>query len=163
MPGLLDSLLGSATSPVSTLISTAMSIIDRVAPSAEEKAKAQVELLTAQTAATLQLAQIDAENNQTASANIVAEAKSESWLTRNWRPIMAMQFGAIIAYNFMLGPMFGLRSVDFPPQLWPLLTMMIGGYTWSRSGEKMWADYQATKRATGAPPAAPPSPPAGAG
>lgn len=73
---------------------------------------------------------------------VVAEAQSESWIARNWRPITALTFTAILANNYILVPWlraFGVETIavlDMPPELFTLLTVMIGGYVVGRSLEK---------------------------
>ena len=79
---------------------------------------------------------------------IVAEAKSESWITRSWRPITMLTFVAILINNLILVPWaatFGLPAptLEVPEQLWGLLTVGLGGYIVSRGGEKIvtkWRD-----------------------
>lgn len=72
---------------------------------------------------------------------IVAEAQGESWLQRNWRPLIMSMFGFIIANNYILNPyisaMFGVDIVlEIPPDMWELLKIGIGGYIVGRSAEK---------------------------
>jgi len=71
-----------------------------------------------------------------AMANIQAEAKGESWLQRNWRPVMALFFGGLVgAYWFgYAAPNMTQDTVD---HLFSLVQMMIGGYTIGRSIEKI--------------------------
>lgn len=67
---------------------------------------------------------------------IVAEAQGESWLQRNWRPMLMVLFGVIVANNYLLAPYgFGHR-VDLPPDMWELLKIGVGGYVLGRSVEK---------------------------
>ena len=73
---------------------------------------------------------------------IVAEAKSQSFIARNWRPIMMLTFVGIIANNYILFPyitLFGGTSttLEIPPDMWALLKIGVGGYVMGRSGEKM--------------------------
>jgi|TARA_R110000772_G_scaffold65338_6_gene145872 hypothetical protein len=72
---------------------------------------------------------------------ITAEANSQSFLARNWRPITMLCFVAIIANNYLLFPyiqLFGGSAVklDIPPDMWDLLKLGIGGYIAGRSVEK---------------------------
>ena len=73
---------------------------------------------------------------------IVAEAKSQSFIARNWRPIMMLTFVGIIANNYILFPyitLFGGTAItlEIPPDMWSLLKIGVGGYVMGRSGEKM--------------------------
>ncbi len=71
------------------------------------------------------------------AANIIAaEANGESWLQRNWRPLLMCLFGIIIANNYLIVPLFGTPTADIPPDMWDLLKLGIGGYVVGRSAEK---------------------------
>ena len=86
---------------------------------------------------------------QDLSANIVlAEAKSEHWLTASWRPFTMILFALVIAINILIIPyvvipilwMFSIPVPEFmviPEQVWTLITIGLGGYVGGRSGEKM--------------------------
>jgi len=73
---------------------------------------------------------------EAAAQIIVAEAQGESWLQRNWRPLLMVLFGAIIANNYMLVPIFNTPAADIPPDMWDLLKLGVGGYVVGRTVEK---------------------------
>ncbi len=67
---------------------------------------------------------------------ILAEANSQSWLARNWRPIVMLTFGGlIVAISTGATNVEDLAAV--PEQLWRLLQIGIGGYIVGRSAEKI--------------------------
>lgn len=75
---------------------------------------------------------------------ILAEAKSQSWLTATWRPLLMMVVISIIAVNYLVFPIIAIgypeimnNVLELPDQLWNLLTLGVGGYVVGRSGEKM--------------------------
>lgn len=80
--------------------------------------------------------------------NINAEAKGESALQRNWRPLTMLIFVTIIANNYLIYPYLSLfwhaaPQLPIPPQMFNLLDLGLTGYIVGRSGEKMvkaWAD-----------------------
>lgn len=73
-----------------------------------------------------------------AQAKVLAsEAASGSWLTQSWRPLVMLSFAAILVYTFFIGPMFDLKVVDLPSDLWTLLQVGIGGYVGGRTVEKL--------------------------
>ena len=88
------------------------------------------------------------------SANIVlAEARSEHWLTAIWRPATMLLFALVIAINILIIPyviipvlwMLGYPVPEFmpiPDQVWTLITVGLGGYVGGRSGEKMIKAYK---------------------
>ena len=79
---------------------------------------------------------------------IKEEAKSEHWLTSNWRPLLMTVFTFIVFNNYVLAPymgaLFGVSvSLDLPPEMWELLKIGVGGYIVGRSAEKgikVWKD-----------------------
>lgn len=110
-----------------------------------------------------QAARLEAELTQTvlgfhetelkeAASVIRAEAGSQSWLARNWRPGLMALFGVIIANNYILYPYLSLfftdaPMLDIPPDMWGLLKIGIGGYIVGRSTEKgikVWRDKPKT-------------------
>jgi len=92
---------------------------------AKIKARLQEQVLTGQ------MKEIEA-----AASIIAAEAGGESWLQRNWRPLLMMTFGIIIANNYLVAPLFGTPLADIPPDMWELLKLGIGGYVLGRTAEK---------------------------
>jgi hypothetical protein len=72
---------------------------------------------------------------------ILAEAQGQSWLQRNWRPLLMLTCITIIANNYVLYPymraIFGWGvALDLPEALWELLKIGVGGYVVGRSVEK---------------------------
>lgn len=119
---------------IADIISTVLSLIDKVIPDAKQAADAKIKLLELQQSGELQA--IEAQ-----SKVVIAEAQGESWLQRNWRPITMITFLAIIVNNYILYPYFSLFSVpvvklETPPQLWSLMQLCLGGYVVGRSVEK---------------------------
>ena len=84
---------------------------------------------------------------------VLAEAKSEHWLTSIWRPATMLLFALVIAINILIIPyvliphlwMLGYPVPEFmpiPDQVWTLITVGLGGYVGGRSGEKMVKAYR---------------------
>ena len=78
------------------------------------------------------------ESQITAAASnvVMAEAAGESWLQRNWRPILMMWFAFLIGAYW-----FGFVPVGMPEtviqDLFTLVQIGVGGYVIGRSGEKI--------------------------
>jgi hypothetical protein len=73
---------------------------------------------------------------------IMTEAQGESWLQRNWRPVLMLTFGGIIFARWV-----GLTAPNLTPeleaQLFEIVKIGIGGYIVGRTGEKItrsWKD-----------------------
>ncbi|MCB0749176.1 MAG: hypothetical protein KDC90_17070, partial [Ignavibacteriae bacterium] len=68
---------------------------------------------------------------------IEAEAKGESWLQRNWRPIAMLTFLVLVICDS-----FGLLTFRLSEEAWTLLQIGIGGYVVGRSGEKILKEFK---------------------
>lgn len=82
---------------------------------------------------------------------IVAEAKGESWLQRNWRPILMLTIVAIVANNYLLFPYLSLFTtktviLQLPDKLWSLMQIGVGGYVIGRSAEHVTEKWATTKK-----------------
>ena len=124
-------LLGAASPIISALFKT----VDKVVDSKEEKEKIKAKIQEQALAGEM-------KEISTAANIILAEAKSESWLARSWRPLLMMVAIVIIANNYLLVPYanalfdFGIM-LELPDALWTLLTIGVGGYSIGRSAEKV--------------------------
>jgi hypothetical protein len=128
---------------ISSLLPVVSSVLDRVLPDTAERDKVKAELQA-------QMLQHSAEIEKAAASVVVAEAKGESWLQRNWRPVTMMSFVVIVVNNYIAVPWlttFGLPAVslDIPPDMWSLLQIGIGGYIVSRGAEKGIKNWKDTK------------------
>jgi len=131
---------------VSNIFKPAVDLIDELHTSEEEKLQAKAVLASLENQITSQVLDIQKAEVEASRDIIVAEAKGESWLQRNWRPVLMMLFGVIIANNYILNPwleaMFSIDvRMEIPPDMWALLKLGVGGYVAGRSGEKimqMW-------------------------
>jgi hypothetical protein len=83
-----------------------------------------------------ELASSNAERERAAALVVVAEAQSESWIARNWRPVTMAVFVSLIVCRF-----FGFVPSHMSPmeyeRLWDLVEIGMGGYVVSRSVEKI--------------------------
>lgn len=129
----------SALPIVGDIFKGALKIIDDLVPDKDlaAKIKAQMMALTAKHSHTEFIEALKAKKEI-----IVAEAQSESWIARNWRPLVMLMFGSIVLNNYIIYPYLGLfwaeaPMLDVPPDLWSLLKIGIGGYVVGRSGEKI--------------------------
>jgi len=119
---------------LATILGLVPSILDKVIPDPVERDKAKLEFMKQQQSGLLTelQGQIDI---------IQEEAKSEHWLTANWRPLTMLTFVVIIANNYILYPYLSLfwpeaPQLSIPPDMWGLLKIGLGGYVVGRSAEK---------------------------
>ena len=127
---------------IPAIISVVGEAIKRAVPDKDKAAELQTQI-------TAQLISQDNAALEGAVKIILAEAQGESWLQRNWRPLLMVTIVAIIANNYLLAPyinaMFGGNAVPLlalPERLWDLMTLGVGGYIAGRSGEKMLATWK---------------------
>ncbi len=78
---------------------------------------------------------------------IIAEAKGESAIQRNWRPILMLVFTFIIFNNYVLAPYLkcfwdSVPTLTLPDEMWALLKLGVGGYVAGRSVEKVIANWK---------------------
>lgn len=136
-----------AAKALSVITGPLFSVIDKAVTDKDEAALLKHEIQT-------QL--IDAENSALKSQMqvVLAEAAGESWLQRNWRPILMLTIVAIVANNYLIAPylsaMFGAGlHLELPERLWDLMTIGVGGYVTGRSVEKGISSWQQGKTPTG--------------
>lgn len=119
----------AAADPITAALNVGNSIIERLWPDPAQQAEAKLKLLALQQSG--ELGQI------TAASNIItAEANSESWLARNWRPILMLTFGALIVARWFGWAAPNLSEAEYL-KLWDIVQLGIGGYVIGRSGEKI--------------------------
>jgi hypothetical protein len=68
---------------------------------------------------------------------IESEAKGDSWLQRNWRPLLMVICMFIILNNYVLVPYFGIPVAVLDDHIWTLMEMGVTGYVAGRSLEKI--------------------------
>ena len=68
---------------------------------------------------------------------VEAEAKGQSWLQRNWRPMLMLICMFIVFNNYVLVPYFSLPNVVLDDRIWSLMEMGVTGYVAGRSLEKI--------------------------
>jgi hypothetical protein len=115
--------------------------VDKAIPDQDLGAKLKASIQTAVLSA-------DAEALQSQTGIVSAEAKGESWLQRNWRPMTMLVFVFIVANNYIIAPyaqaLSGASvSLPTPPDLWALIKIGLGGYVVGRSAEKCVSAWKA--------------------
>ena len=115
-----------ASAPIiGKVLETSLGIVDQLVPDKDLAAKIK--------AGIAQSAEDNAAKLDLAGASIVkAEAAGESWLQRNWRPILMLTIVSIIFNNYVLAPYLSLFTdkvaiLDLPGGLWALLNVGVGG------------------------------------
>ena len=131
--GFLSKILGTGAKEVVDSIGTAIDKIDK----SDEKLELQLkykELLIS-----IEGACIDYESKllESKTTIIESEAKGESWLQRNWRPMLMCICMFVVFNNYVLVPYFNLPVTTLDEHIWTLMDLGVGGYVAGRSLEKI--------------------------
>lgn len=109
-------------------------IVDNLTTTDEERLEKKVELRVLSNQLEIDLAKLDAEFVTAQSKVIIAEAQSDSWITRTWRPLTMLAF---VSLPFFV--LFGLDPTplqEVPDLVWKIIWTGLGGYMVGRSVEK---------------------------
>lgn len=119
----LQAILGIITGPITK-------IIDKAVPDKDLAKKINQDILT-------QMLSYDSQVLKETADIIKSEAKSESWITRSWRPLVMIWFAILLGlYWFGLAPEYLIENPAVVEELFNLLKIGIGGYVVGRSVEK---------------------------
>jgi hypothetical protein len=114
---------------LAALITPLFSTIDKVITNKAEAEKIKLALQQ-------EILSNKANEFKAAAQIIVAEAKGESWLQRNWRPTLMLWFAGLIGAHWM-GFTAPNISEDILNGLLDIVKIGIGGYVIGRSSEKI--------------------------
>jgi hypothetical protein len=131
--GFLSKILGTGVKETVDSIGNA---IDRIDKSDE---KLELQLKYKELLINIEGACIDYESKllESKSRIIESEAKGESWLQRNWRPMLMCICMFIVFNNYVLVPYFNLPVTTLDDHIWTLMDLGVGGYVAGRSLEKI--------------------------
>ena len=116
------SFLGGALKPITGLI-------DDLHTSDDERLAAKAVLRRLENEISLEMLGLERKIIEGQTSIIVAEAQSQSWLTRNWRPGTMVAFVGIVVHAYV-------TSTTPPPELMLTINIGLGGYIGGRTIEK---------------------------
>jgi len=128
---------------IGDLFAPAAKLIDDLHTSGEEKLTLKAKLLEIQAGVITESVALEKTAIEAKTAIIIQEAKSDSWLTRSWRPIVMLSLaGSVLAYWFGLTPIdssTGLSTIplEIVNRMYSLVEIGVGGYIASRGAEKI--------------------------
>ena len=131
--GFLGKILGAGVKETVDSIGNAIDRIDK----SDEKLELQLrykELITKVEGACIEY---EGKLLESKSNIIQAEAKGESWLQRNWRPMLMLVCIFIVFSNYVLVPFFNIPATVLDDHIWNLIEIGTGGYIAGRSLEKI--------------------------
>ena len=117
---------------IGQIFKPAADLIDAVHTSEEERLKVKAIMLEQQVKFMEYALDYETKQLEAKAEIILAETKSESWITRSWRPITMLTFLALVVLD-----QTGMLAFRLAPEAWTLLQIGIGGYAVGRSAEKL--------------------------
>lgn len=82
---------------------------------------------------------IEGEIIKDINTTMQAEAKSDHWMQKSWRPVVGFTFAAVIINNYILLPYFsglGLVPIEIPSGVWQAMLIVLGVAAGTRGLEK---------------------------
>lgn len=110
------------------IVKVGANLLDKLIPDPVERAKAKANLLEMKQKG--ELTELEMQRDV-----IVAEAKGEGWMQRNWRPITMLTFVGLVVAKWLGFTADGI-SEAIELELMKLIRMGLGGYVIGRSVEK---------------------------
>ena len=109
-------------------------VVDKIAPDAGMAENLKFEITKA-------LINTDNETLKTQANIVISEATGESWLQRNWRPLVMIDFATLITAHWLGYTPENLSEVQIVALL-NLIEIGLGGYIIGRSAEKVMREYK---------------------
>src|SRR5690348_11262908 len=127
---------GGAAGPLVTPLIAAIS--NKIDPTAKDQFNLAVQAASADLAKT----ELDYSSKIIVAVNetMQAEAKSDSWLQKSWRPLFGLGALLVIINNYALLPYFarvGLKPVEIPGDVWNVMLAVLGVAAMTRGVEKI--------------------------
>lgn len=131
--GFLSKILSSGAKEVVDSIGSAIDKIDK------SDEKLEMQLKYKQLLMEIEGSYLNYENKllENQSKIVESEAKGESWLQRNWRPLLMLICMFIVLNNYVLVPYFGIPVAVLDDHIWRMMEMGVTGYVAGRSLEKI--------------------------
>jgi len=142
LPILASLLTGIGGKILGNAAETACDVVDQLVADKDlaVRLKAEARMRMVQIDVTKYAAQLEAQKS-----TLIAEIQGESWIQRNWRPMVMMMFAAIICNNYIIFPYLSMfdstkdsvTQLELPSYMWECLKLGLSGYIVGRSAEKI--------------------------
>jgi hypothetical protein len=127
---------------IGTVLDKVFGVVDKAIPDKDLATKLKAEL---QQNILLKDYDLITKELESKSSVILAEAKSESWLTRTWRPITMLVFVGLVVSDWLGFSAPNLTS-ELKMKVFDIIQLGIGGYVVGRSAEKVGSVVAETLR-----------------
>ncbi len=131
-------MIWQAVPVVGKLLSGVLDIVDQGVKDKDKAEALKADLSKAFEAGDLSRFQTLVENQ---SKVLLGEIQGQSWMQRNWRPLLMLTIMGIVANNYLVYPYLSLFTdkavlLDLPDKLYNLMSIGVGGYIAGRTAEK---------------------------
>ncbi len=126
----------SVMSIITGIFKPAADLIGEVIEDKDKANELRASLAIAQHSIQSEVLELEGKIVEAKSAIIVAEAKSPSWLTSNWRPMTMVTFVLLVVAKWLGFTAPGI-SEAMELELMSLIQIGLGGYVIGRSAEKV--------------------------
>ncbi len=133
MGGFIGKILGAGAAKTVDAIGNAIDKIDR----SDEKLELQLKYKQLITEIESTYVNYETKLLESQQQVVLSEAKGESWMQRNWRPILMFVCMFIVFNNYVLVPYFKLPTAILDKNIWDLIQMGVTGYVAGRSLENI--------------------------
>ncbi len=117
---------------VSSIFKPAVDLIDELNTSEEERLELKKQILKIENDLQARLLEYETKLMEAQASIVRAEAQSQSWIARNWRPITMLTMLTLVVFGSL-----GVFNVTLQDEFWLLLQIGLGGYVIGRSAEKI--------------------------
>lgn len=121
---------------ITGLFEPATKLLDNLHVNATEKLEVQAKMLEIQNGVTLKVIEYEKTLIESQAAVIQTEAKSDSFLAKNWRPIVMLVFTGLIVARWCGWSAPNLSEAE-AMKLWDIIQFGLSGYVVGRSVEKI--------------------------
>ncbi|HEB67273.1 MAG TPA: hypothetical protein ENI93_04940 [Gammaproteobacteria bacterium] len=117
---------------VSNIFKPAVDLVDELNTSEEERLELKKQILKIENDLQARLLEYETKLMEAQASIVRAEAQSQSWIARNWRPITMLTMLTLVVFGSL-----GVFNVTLQDEFWLLLQIGLGGYVIGRSAEKI--------------------------
>jgi len=117
---------------VSNIFKPAVDLVDELNTSEEERLELKKQILKIENDLQARLLEYETRLMEAQASIVRAEAQSQSWIARNWRPITMLTMLTLVVFGSL-----GVFNVTLQDEFWLLLQIGLGGYVIGRSAEKI--------------------------
>jgi hypothetical protein len=136
-------MFGDIIKGITSLFSSTVEQVDEWITSDEERGNIKIKLKELEFKLLEETNKLQSQYLEAQKSIVLAEIQGESWMQRNWRPILMIILVFIVFNNYVLAPYitvlfaYHLPILELPQWLGDLLTYGVSGYMVMLGGQKI--------------------------